>query len=195
MNIGFDLDGVLADFNSRFIERIIEITGEDKFPPRPFDIPTWHYPQVYGYTDEQMDLTNGPVWTSIRHDPTFWAMLPAYSWTANVLRRLHALQHEHAIYFITDRTGATAKQQTESWLRNYNFDRATVLISSQKALCAQALKLDVYVDDRYENTESVGATSSTTQTFLLTRPWNVTYPPGHYQRIDSPLDVFKILAL
>ena len=53
MRIGFDVDGVLADFNKRFIERVIAITGRDLFPPRPFDIPTWNYPEHYGYTAEE----------------------------------------------------------------------------------------------------------------------------------------------
>ncbi len=50
LKIGVDVDWVLANFNDSFIERVIKVTGEDKFPPRPFDITTWDYPQVYGYS-------------------------------------------------------------------------------------------------------------------------------------------------
>lgn len=194
MRIGFDVDGVLADFNTSFIERCIEVTGKDLFPPRPFEIPTWHYPQLYGYTEAEMDFVNGPVWGSVKSDPTFWRFLPGYDWTPEVLDALRGLQNNgHDIYFVTDRAGVNPKRQTEDFLRALGFHFPTVLISGKKALVAEALRLDLYVDDRFENAVSVGQGVPACKTFLLNRPWNALMPSQSCTRIDSPLEVFSLI--
>ena len=191
MRLGFDVDGVLANFNHSFIERVIEVSGEDKFPPRPFDIPTWHYPQVYGYSEELMDFATGPVWRSVKESETFWARLLPYPWANDTLEHLHRLRFQgHDIYFATDRAGVRAKEQTEFWLHMMGFDNPTVLISGKKALIAKALNLDIYVDDRFENADSVGTASPMTQTFLLTQPWNIG-KTGSFTRVYSPDNVFQ----
>ena len=195
MRIGFDVDGVLADFNRRFIELIIKVTGEDRFPARPFDIPTWHYPQHYGYSAEVMDFEHGPVWGTVRASGSFWAELPMYPWTRDVLDELARRRHNDGddIYFITDRPGRRAKRQTEDWLHDLGYEEATVLISGAKDLCAQALKLDAYIDDRFENASKVGAASPATRSFLLTRPWNAHYIPAYSTRIETPAKMFELL--
>ncbi len=173
MKLGIDVDGVLADFNTAFIERIIAITGKDLFPPRPFDIPVWDYPQYYGYTEAEISA----VWARIKADSYFWARLPVYPDTHDVLKLLARRYSGDDIYFITSRPGIYAKQQTETWLRIHEcYDRPTVLISGAKGLCADALGLDKYIDDHWENCVDV-ARLGTTQTYLLSRPWNAEYDP------------------
>jgi hypothetical protein len=186
MNIGVDVDGVFADFNSACIETCIKVTGKDLFPPRPFDIPTWHYPQHYGYSAEEMDFEKGPVWGAIKSNPTFWQTLPEYADTREALAYLDKLRRAgHDIYFVTNRYGIKCKLQTERWLRRHGFADPTVLVTGDKRRIAQALKLDAYVDDRWENAVDVAGeykqdtlvsaskwVPSTTQSFLLVRPWN-----------------------
>lgn len=174
MRIGVDCDGVLADFNTAFINRIIAVTGHNDFPLIPFDIPTWNYPQHFGYTEEEVS----DVWKIIEADPEFWLRLPSYADTQESLRALAGRSHAgDDLYFITSRPGIAAKRQTEAWLRKNGFaDRPTVLISSDKGLCAAALNLDVYLDDRWENALDVSYTkyrACPTTSYLLTRPWNV----------------------
>lgn len=174
MRIGIDVDGVLADFNSSFINRVIDVTGRDLFPARPFDITTWNYPEFYGYTPEE----NTAVWQGIETDRTFWEYLGPYATTNEFLLTLHD-RHKYSgddLYFITSRPGMDAKQQTEQWLKNYwpvaAMPIPTVLISSQKGRCVQALKIDTYVDDRDANVIDVKAHAPSCRTFLLDRPWN-----------------------
>lgn len=181
MKIGIDVDGVLANFNEAFIQRCIDITGKDLFPPRPFDIPTWHYPQHYGYTEAEMKFPDGPVWASIIADETFWYMLKPYD---DAVEFLSELDHgEHEIYFVTNRAGVQVKAQTESWiefhgygLKSPNFSFPTVLISSLKGDVARALDLDLYIDDKTENCIDVRHMHPRTKVFMLARPWNVEVP-------------------
>jgi 5'(3')-deoxyribonucleotidase len=172
MRIGFDVDGVLADFNTAFMDYYAQVVGEDKFPKRPFDIPTWDYPAFYGYTKEQ----DKAVWGKIVQDKTFWWKLPLYPWTEQVLQKLDELEHDGAdVYYITSRPGISAKWQTEAWLRDHGcelYDRPTVLVSSLKGHCAKALHLDLYFDDKNENCEDVLNMAHDTRCITVAQPWN-----------------------
>lgn len=173
MKIGFDVDGVLADFNKTFIERVIAVTGKDLFPPRPFDIPCWDYPQHYGYTHDECSA----VWEEIKADDSFWYTLYPYEGVVDFLAKLDSSVHD--FYFITSRPGLTSKSQSENWLEFHGFGAMTqafsyptVLISSEKGACAKALNLDLYIDDRDENCLDVHYLSPKTRTVMLARPWN-----------------------
>jgi uncharacterized HAD superfamily protein len=179
LRIGVDIDGVLADFNTSFIKRVIEVTGRDLFPTRPFDIPTWNYPEHYGYTSKEVSA----VWDSIKKDAIFWRALFPYSEAKQALAYLGSRQNIYGdeVYFITARPGILAKRQTEEWLVGqiamtgyYGQTMPTVLISSQKGLCAKALDLDLYIDDRMENVLDVYERAPLCCTLLFDQPWNQT---------------------
>lgn len=198
MILGIDIDGVLADFNTRFIRRIVSVTKKDLFPPRPFPIPCWDYPQHFGYTQAETSA----VWEDIKRDPHFWQELPAYPGTDEVLDKLYLRQAGgDEIYFVTSRVGVLCKRQTETWLSNHWFDTPTVLISSQKGAIARALGINAYIDDKYENVIdvawsqalTVGGSSthvrSATRTFLLNAPWNAAFGnPEHVTRVSSVME-------
>ncbi len=191
MRIGVDIDGVLAQFNDAYIEKCIEVTGKDLFPPRPFDILTWNYPESFGYSKEEMSV----VWGDIKASNWFWLKLKAYPETSNALDtlRIREWRHGDEVYFITARPGVRVKAQTEDWIRSHCFYEEyrtpTVLISSLKGLCAQALKLDAYIDDRKENVWDVVGTG--TRTFVMDRPWN----QGNFTDIQRVSSIQEMLAL
>ena len=173
MKIGIDVDGVLADFNKAFIDRTVQVVGKDLFPIRPFDIPCWDYPQHFGYTNPECST----VWENVKQDDTFWYQLFPYDGVPEFLSQLNSAEHD--IYFITNRPGVYVKSQTESWLEFHNFglqteafSYPTVLISAEKGLCAKALGLDLYIDDRTENCLDVNHMSPKTRVVMLARPWN-----------------------
>lgn len=199
MRIGFDVDGVLADFNTAYINRVIQTSGRDLFPPRPFDIPCWDYPQFYGYSDEEAGYPGGAVWKDIVQDERFWVELPGYPETRQALAGINILQRQgHDIYFVTSRPGRTAKRQTEDWLLYVAPDLLeprTVLISSAKGAVAAALQLDVYVDDNYDNVDSVHQLSPSTTTYLLDRPWTAGRTPAGVTRLENLLHILPTVAV
>lgn len=184
MRIGIDVDGILADFNAHYIPLIVKLTGRDLFPPE-YVPTTWEYPAILGYTTEEITA----VWSYIENNKWFWYDLPTYPETNDSIRYLaNRAKAGDDLYFITSRPGKTSKAQTEGWLARQgiialgseymtvkHIPHITVLISSEKGLCARALKLDAYIDDRWENCLSIPfglAPGVGTRTFLLDRPWN-----------------------
>jgi len=176
MRIGVDVDGVLADFNSSYIDKMIEVAGRDLFPPRPFEIPTWAYPEHYGYTQGEVSA----AWKSIKQSDHFWFNLEPYADTEAFLEELCGFDVDHDIYFVTSRVGEIVKAQTEYWLMKHGFAVPTVLISSEKGEICHALQIDYYLDDRTENCQSVADLSPNTHGFMLSRPWNQAIPNGGY---------------
>lgn len=170
MRIGFDVDGVLADFNTSFIALVKKVTGRDLFPEGYWP-DTWDYPQSLGYTEAEVSA----VWDVIKKGNVFWGRLSAlpdmdalFDWYDT-----HAF-FDHEIYFITSRMGKQVKRQSETWLERKLFllDTPTTLISSQKGEIAHALKLDYYIDDRAENILDVMSKSPQTFAYLIDQPWN-----------------------
>jgi uncharacterized HAD superfamily protein len=201
MRLGIDVDGVLADFNNSFIDRVVQVCKRDLFPLRPFEIPTWDYPQHYGYTDAEIER----VWADIKKDPFFWETLPTYPETAQALHDLQkrATMFRDEIYFITSREGKWPKIQTERWLRAKNIlnistqdeFRPTVLVSSDKGACADALELDFYIDDKWSNCTDV-AMNRSTGVYMVDRPWNREYHSKNVWKISivpTVLDMLKEL--
>lgn len=193
MKIGFDVDGVLADFNTAFIERVIQVTGRDLFPARPFDIPCWAYPRYYGYTPEE----ESAVWRHVTDDPTFWLNLAPYDDAPDTLWRLRELSCLNDVYFITARPGRLAKQQTEIWLATQSGDfmwNPTVLMSGDKGECARVLGLDVYIDDKWDNAVSVAYAGPLFGSFLLERPWNRNLGDKHIRRVKTTREMLSMIG-
>ena len=190
MRIGWDVDGVLAQFNAGFIDCIEKVTGRCLFP-RGYVPDTWDYPQTVGYTPREI----AQVWDAIEENPHFWLNLKPYPETTAALARMRWLEHIHDYdtYYITSRPGTTAKTQTEQWLRRYvsiyGTANPTVLISSDKGFAARALKLDAYIDDKWENAVDVADYSPMTRVFLLQRPWNQDRYDERITYVDT-LDAF-----
>lgn len=192
MRIGIDVDGIIADFNGAFIDRVIALTDRDLFPARPFDIPIWDYPQHYGYTGDEVSA----VWQNIKQDRNFWANLDPYKWTSDFLSRLDPETDD--LYFITNRMGVSPKQQTERWLwRNQGPLSPTVLITAMKGWTARSLDLDVYIDDRDLNVIDVRTVAPKTRTFILDQPWNRVASLSEFkgiERITNPLEMLKAIG-
>lgn len=176
LRLGFDLDGVFVNFQQAFTELFVTLTGRDLFPPRPFDAPCWDYPQHFGYTDAESDQ----VWAHIKASDTFWQQLPQYAHASSAMYLIYALSHQrHEVYFVTSREGVRVKAQTERWLSNRLIGYVpTVLLSDgagHKAEIAAALRLDGFIDDKYENVVAVRHALPHGLVYLFNQPWNDAY--------------------
>lgn len=180
MRIGFDVDGVLAQFIPAYQKLFVKLTGQDLFLPNDAtDPPTWHWPKLRGYTDEE----TRQALEAIGQDPTFWLNLEEERDAVQTVRvMLKELERKHDLYFVSNRHGERVKRQTEIWL----FDHLgypmrvpgvypTVLIAGhrKKGEIAQALHLDVYIDDNYDNVCDCAEKSPATRTYLLNRSYNL----------------------
>lgn len=192
MRIGFDIDGVLANFQSPYQDLFISTTGRNMFLAGDRnDPPTWDWPMLRGYTDEE----TAEVWRIIKTSEDFWLKLQPYHGLPTLRTVIKDLERQHEIYFITDRAGVRPKRQTEIWL----FDHLgyssgglssvwpTVLLVKRglKGAVAKGLNLDIYLDDNLDNAKDIGTTSPTTQSYLLTRPYNAHEATGPFIRVNS----------
>ena len=171
MRIGFDLDGVLADFNTGFANKLIDVTGENKFSwfDNLSQPPCWDWPKAAGYTSKQIDAT----WRAVDDDPSFWMSLLPLRGVADFNAADGLFEEDVDVYFVTKRDSPTAKDQSEVWLADQiHLMYPTVLITGDKGLACKVLRLDAYIDDKVENVQAVVKESSWTHAYLLDQPWN-----------------------
>lgn len=178
MRIAYDLDGVCANFTDPWAARVHARTGI-LFPFACREWPTlWDWDKSalrsHGYSDEEARNILSDIWEEVKEDPNFWAVLPAMPGSYDLLQELTDIARAgHQVYFITSRPGRWAKHQSELWLRRAGYDATpTVLISFDKGLLAEGLKLDVFVDDKPENCVEVTKARSTCKTFVLDWAYN-----------------------
>jgi hypothetical protein len=179
MIIGIDCDGVLANFNEGFRQRLIDVSGRELVPPG-YMPNVWDWPQAVGYTQDETNR----AWDSVKADPTFWQDLKPLDGAPEFLDWLWRAVSSanwtkgagHEVYFMTTRLGHNVKRQTENWLLKHGFggDERTVLICrTSKAYAAMTLGLTHFVDDRDKNVdEMLSARGNRTRVYLRLAPDN-----------------------
>lgn len=191
--IGCDVDGVLADFNTAYRQRLIDITGRDLIPPfvNGHEPSVWNYAtDEYGYTKEE----DKAVWKNIMSSVSFWEDLRAYPHVPSFLWErdcdIHISLRDIDWYFITTRPGFRVKVQTESWLQNNGIDYPTVLIAKDaraKGQLAAGLGLTHFIDDRDLNCYAVMHYSPDTQVYMLRHKYNSTVVDAHDMVIKADM--------
>lgn len=168
LRIGFDLDGVLADFASAFhaVETRLFGTGASSAPDEPGDEEDRQsVPQGSGSTPSAgRSRTREAIWRQIASTEDFWTTLQPTDPSA--VRRIHdlMLRHRWEVFFITQRPatrGDTVQRQTQRWLVAQGFELPSVLvIAGSRGAAAGALRLDYLVDDSATNCLDVLSDSS-----------------------------------
>lgn len=183
MRIAFDIDGCLANFTKSYAKLITEVSGRDLVSEETIANPeTWYWDRAAGYTKDEEKAT----WKRIMGDGTFWASLEPFD--RKVFDRIDLFSQNHPVYFLTNRDGKRAKQQTEEWLQTYGILHPTVLLSADKVPVLKGLAIDVFVDDKPETLADVAAALPDVKLFKVAYRYNVDAPGESVASVSEMLN-------
>jgi hypothetical protein len=185
MRIGFDVDGVLANFFTAYEKQVIEkangldLFGQNKYP----DVlpPVWNWPEHYGYDNEIVSK----VWSYIKDNPIFWDTLTPLP-ALDLLIDFDYVSND--LYFITDRPGQGAQAVTANWLASeLGFIPSLIISRKGKGLVANALDLDLYIDDKVENVLDCQEKAPEVRTYLAPQyPYNLNHKDFPRVKLTQP---------
>ena len=161
IRVGFDVDGVLANFNKTFRETAAQLDQGVAAP------------DASGAARAIASDAMQKVWEVIGRTPQWWLQLEAYE--PEQVERLYRVSRERRweVYFMTTRpssAGETTQFQTQWWLETNGFPMPSVLtVPGSRGDAANALKLDITVDDRLTNCVDIIAASRSKAVLLLRR--------------------------
>lgn len=180
LRIGFDMDGVLADFASAFHDVEARLFGpgpqlragepekEEEGQAAPTDELDTRPDAVESVRESRR--RRDTIWRAIQSTPNFWETLQPCDPAA--VSRIHALMLEQhwEVFFITQRpktAGDTVQRQTQRWLVAQGFDLPSVLaLGGSRGAAAGALRLNYHVDDSPQNCLDV-VSESRARTILI----------------------------
>jgi FMN phosphatase YigB (HAD superfamily) len=184
LRIGFDVDGVLADFGAAFHDVEARLFGPGislgEGQPEQEEEQQESAEGVEGGVNADMpdakarverDIRDArdarrrrdSIWDAIQSTPNFWSGLKPLD--VEAVPRIHELmlRHKWEVFFITQRPrteGDTVQRQTQQWLVTQGFDLPSVLVlGGSRGAAARALRLDYHVDDSARNCLDVVAES------------------------------------
>jgi hypothetical protein len=184
LRVGFDIDGVLADFRSAFrqtAETILKRRVADADSPEQAPAP----------------LSPGDVrrvWEHIAKTQNWWMEVPAYE--PAQIARLYGLMRATGweVVFMTKRpasAGDSVQFQTQWWIERFGFYLpAVVTVPGSRGDIANGLRLDLVIDDQIINCAEVIGAGSTKAVLMLRDPDAV----ARAHAIDRGVGVVSTLA-
>lgn len=185
--IGFDMDGVLSDFNSVALSLLYEMFGCG--PHSPESVTSWDYYKCLPDVTASMQTK---LFERIANTPEFWYSLPPVS--AESIEWTRALANTYDVYIITARRYSSFNDssrystlgQTVRWCQKYSIPiMGAILVDdfddSAKVPAVKGLNIQYFLDDNprffvtlLEN--GIGA-------YLMNRPYNNFL--GNEKRVSS----------
>jgi FMN phosphatase YigB (HAD superfamily) len=181
LRVAFDLDGTLADMqqvlrreaaklfpSARPLEKVTPAVHADTHKPADTAVD-----DATALTPPDLDLTSrqwARLWSHVRRIDDFWLSLPEIDEgiVAHIAKLAAARRWD--VLFITTRPGVrgqTTQIQTQRWLQAHGFALPSVfVVHRSRGAIAQALELDVVVDDRLENCVDVALESKATPVLI-----------------------------
>lgn len=165
LRLGFDIDGVVADFRSAFVEAAVRLLGKDAIRRDASPMPD---------LDAVSAADASRVWKVITETPNWWLSLAPYE--PSQIARLYQLARRFRweVTFPTSRiptAGDSVQFQSQAWLEARGFYLpSVVMVPGSRGEIANALRLDVIVDDQFLNCLEVIGASQTKAILLLRIP-------------------------
>jgi hypothetical protein len=160
LRIGIDVDGVLANFRAAFHD------AADQCLRRPIEEPVDpKAPQSIMQKDVKR------VWDWVAKTPNWWMGLEPYE--PDQISRLYSLTRAAGweVFFMTNRppsAGDTVQFQTQWWIERQGFYLPSVLtVPGSRGEAANALRLDIVLDDLLLNCVEVVSASTAKAVMLL----------------------------
>lgn len=179
LRLAFDLDGVLADMHTA-LKREADLLFGLRVRPADMGVPAADAsardegedagpdsgPDEELVPADQLRLTSRQrrrLWQRVGRIESFWETLSEIE--PGTVARLAALMVDRRweVIFLTQRpetAGATAQIQTQRWLERHGFPLPSVyVVRGSRGRIAEALELDLVIDDRAENCLDVAVES------------------------------------
>ncbi len=213
MRLAFDLDGVLADLEGALVRearRLFASSGQTVEPavPAPADAATSPgSDEPASDAPEQLrSLALTPrqqtrLWREVREVHNFWETLDEIE--SGSVGRLASLAHQHRweVLFVTSRpdsAGDIVQVQSQRWLQLKGFPIPSVyVVRGSRGRLADALELDIVIDDRPENCLDI-ALESKARAILVWRGDEGTVPAsarrlgiGDVRTVRACLDILE----
>lgn len=178
--VAFDLDDVLADFMTPFVELAAKIHSRPELSiMQPVD---WEWSNL-GMSRDQQDA----VWEVIHSTEGFWENLPIIDGVNKDLVKEVVLKTNTV--FPTARAyapgGSVAFQSAMFLRRNFGIMFPTVIVGNDKGPLAAALKYDYFIDDRPKNVLEVKSARPECKVFLKDASHNQPFSHPEIPRIAS----------
>ncbi len=189
LKIGFDLDGVLADFTDEFVNRLNASLMEQGRITELVQLPVTDY----WFLDNHLDFFEESVKMGI------FADCSAYPEAAVYVNKLLSKPEEFEVYFVTARgteTGITWAQKTlnklrrdtKDWVKGYfpTFNLENLHFCHRKDGVVVDNGIEAFIEDR---ADTAARLSRVCKSFLLERDWNKNEPSHGSIRIKSLLEL------
>ncbi|MEW6320169.1 MAG: hypothetical protein AB1635_03670 [Acidobacteriota bacterium] len=183
LRVAFDLDGTVADMFTALRQEADALFGEQRTIHGAGSVPdpaaSDENPVVSALqlsAREQVQL-----WDRVKHIENFWTTLPELE--PGIIARIAkaATERRWEVIFLTTRpssAGDTTQLQSQRWLRTHGFEFPSVfVVHGSRGKVADALGLDIVVDDRPENCLDV-AVESKAKPILIWQGDPKVIPPG-----------------
>ena len=171
-----DVDGVIADLQGSIVERVNHRKGTN-----------WTAEDIQGWGWEPV-IPEDENWWDYTHDWGFWAKLPLYPWSKDLVTA--ALQSGMPLAFLSalPLTPPEILYARRSWL-DENFKCPQMARPSKRLVCAEMKDLvvhrgDLLIDDREDNLTDVRHRGA--EAWCFEQPWNAD--------AGGRMDAYQIIA-
>lgn len=180
MNIGVDIDGVLADSLSTWVAEMNRYFCKEK---KLHDCVVYQFEKIYDVTWEEMDFFFRT------YQDRLLSGLECLPEASIYMKKLNSL---HNIYLITARP-EEFRDLTESWLKEKDIPYKSLIMTDyqDKTPFCKALNLDLFIEDSLQNALTVSKLEI--PVLLFDAPYNQSILPDNVIRVFNWSQIFTII--